>query len=1306
MKERSEFEKPIGLTGDAKSSKLDIRKMSDMAEDNKDNQSFPGAIPAAPGAESAHENPILSEAGRPDKPSLGTAPRNPERAKMMWEEEAQRRGKPLTPEEETYIKAGISPMAGGSDEVPAGTPSGGESREDRLNKLINQRKREQEDELLQYQADFIVSEEDIIKADKPGISNEDARRQAGEIYLKQEGELRADIRSRNPGISDRDVEDIVREQKRISRIHVKAAGEAAGELSKDHAKAKLQKSEQERQEQEQREKAVTKTAWDIYPEPSAQTDPDWHDPNLSDEENKRRQDDKKQKVTTERNAFIERYTREVQETRLSRDNLREIIKNVEGLSERLDRDGLKKELIKLRRFTHTARRVIEEKRYRVYDNTSSEEDKKGILQKIDDLFKKGSDQDIRDAAAWMRKLGNELKEHYDKAQEVGLTEDYARCFEDLAQMIMDQESDEWRTDGKYQLIEKKQEPVLDENNNPVLDETGSPETHEIEIFHPENFLRWIRSRIYYLHDVVHTNDKADMLNEIEIPLTYRSIRLAEIINTPRYYQKKQKVGVGKVIKGTDETGKTIIAEPILGERKIDRRRGVERIETEDFTHVENQEYKNLKDQLFWEAWMFQNFHNHDADYRLIMGDEGELPKTIFNTHYFNTLTQNRNRLLRVLRLPGVTVENGQAKDNVLDSILKKGDDFDDVGEVGMAIRRSILAYYYLPDEMMFKKVMGERGMEEFYKSLLDGMYGEDLRKQKKAGWIKEPGAIETEVDKRVKEDVKDVFGNTGGEYRDEFLKIMALKIGINFGEDGKPISVDKDKYDNFATEFNEAWSDPVKRELFALKAFKYHYPTESEINTAKVRFVAGISGHHDDGRTDWEKLKMNSPIGGLHGEDFQNLNVYSQVKNPDSLYKAVRTGVKAGVAAAQGFDKDQIQANMDYVDGWAFSSTYFTGISANNDTAAIGFDKDVIRQSTKENQTRAISGRGAHAYEEHVSGANKLGLNLWQYLKVNEEGRAGFDKSLLEVLQGGQGNIVNLSEKIKNFSFQGNAQRQMVIEHMSNGYKLVAFLEGMGLDFDGWFKIDKNGDLVINYDTANKLFRDGLWHDARYCFDQPEMLWNHKIRYWRRVQRLDRNGKPIPGKRDLVFMEGTIAEAMFDDEIRNMGMFERGDEEYDQRNESTRRQPRDGAKVARDFVAWAIAKELRRRRKWGTGQRRFGWHEIETIKGYFTRSCPWRTIEVEIPLIKDGKEVPLRDKDGNLVYDKDGNQQFVMIKETRVVSHFFNDHEWEDSIADVGHARMSRIKVEELSYDTAGGLTRGVELSAQAFLKAIIQGVE
>lgn len=1298
MKEKdSETHIPNGLTDEAKSSKLNVRKMPTMDEGSKDQEATPGAIPvlpestpvAVPGAEKVEpaaftipvapkaqilpEGPRPAEPGKSEKPTIRTSYRDTERAKMTWEVEAQRRGRPLTEEEKKYIELGISPMSGGS-----------ETDEERRNRLIEEEKQK--------------------------LRDEDERTQARLIAMKQ---LAIDkLRERNPGRSNEEYERMFREELAEEEDRRREV-EAREELSKDQEKVGIQRSEQRRKEESQRLASVTKTAYELFPEPSVETDADWYDDKLSPEENKKRQDEKKEKNKNERDEFIKTNTKVAKETRLSQDDLTETIKNIEGLGEKPDTTEFKKELIKLRRFTHTARSVVPEKDYKDYDDK---------LDLIDSLYKAGN---TKEATAWMRWLGDKLKEYYSKAQKEGLTEDYARSFEDLAEMIMDQEADEWRMDGKFKLMERKTEKYIDE-------EDGQEKEKTVEIFHPENFLHWVRSRIYYLHDVVHTNDNADMLNEIAIPLTYRSISLSEIINIARYTRKRKTVVIGKVVKSADEKGKTIIAEPILGERKIDRRRGEERIDTEESVSKENSEYTNLKNQLFWEAWMFQNFHNLDAQYRLAMGQEDELVKVMSNAHYFNTLTQNKNRLLRVLKLPGVTFEGGKAKDNTLDDILKKGDDFDKVGEVGIAIRRSILAYFYIPDEVMFKKVMGEHGMEAFYKSLLDGLYGGKLREQEKERRMADKWAIESEVDKALKTEVTDVFGNADGKYKKEFLKIMAKEIGILKIEDGK--EVEMSGYAKFKEDFEKAWNDKNERETFALKAFKYHNPSEDDINTSLAKFADPDPdkrrGYHEDGRIDWEEidnLNINKTTGkvdyflpdGRH-KYFENLNVYSAVKNRESLFRVLRTGVKAGVAEEQGFTQDQKDANMDYVDGWAFSSTFFTGISANNDTIAIGFDKDVIRQSTKENQMRAIQGRGAHAYEEHISGVNKLGLNLWQYLKINEDGRAGFDKSLLELLQGGQGNTVDLSVAIKNFSFLGNAQRQFVIEHL-NGFKLVKYLEGRGLDFDGWFSVDNHGDLIVDYDKANQFFRDGLWHDARYAFDQPEMLWNHKIRYWRRVQvyedqnrkeTLDSGGgknKPIHGKRELVFMEGTIAEAMFDDQIRNMGMYERKEKNEigsgDKRDKDTPRQPRAGAGIARDLVAWLIAQEFRRRRKWSTGQRRWSWYEVQLIKDYFTKHCPWRTIEVEVPLLKEGKKVPMLDEGGNPVF-VDGKQQFVMINETRVVSHFFNDKEWEDSIADIGHAKREQLILEDMGYGMGGGMTAALQASSQALVKAIFQDIE
>src|SRR5205814_2150853 len=113
---------------------------------------------------------------------------------------------------------------------------------------------------------------------------------------------------------------------------------------------------------------------------------------------------------------------------------------------------------------------------------------------------------------------------------------------------------------------------------------------------------------------------------------------------------------------------------------------------------------------------------------------------------------------------------------------------------------------------------------------------------------------------------------------------------------------------------------------------------------------------------------------------------------------------------------------------WGFKETYWTGISAFNDTNAIGFDKWSNEINTRDYRIRQGSGRGPFGLKDSVWGIRRLTFNFWDGLKVRKEGDPKLDTPLIEVIQGGAGNEMNIKDQIVNFDFEGNAQRQWLVD--------------------------------------------------------------------------------------------------------------------------------------------------------------------------------------------------------------------------------------------------------------------------------------
>jgi len=257
---------------------------------------------------------------------------------------------------------------------------------------------------------------------------------------------------------------------------------------------------------------------------------------------------------------------------------------------------------------------------------------------------------------------------------------------------------------------------------------------------------------------------------------------------------------------------------------------------------------------------------------------------------------------------------------------------------------------------------------------------------------------------------------------------------------------------------------------------------------------------------------------------------------------------------------------------------------------------------------------------------------------VKGEGERDFDRILIEMLQGGDGHRINLDQDIKDFDFQGNAQKQYMADHIVCSYKLAGFLiDRHGFNFDQFLKYDYRGKLVIDYDKAQEVIQDSIWHDLRYTFDQRGFLWDNNIRTWLR----DNDGK-------IIFANKTLKEHMFDDEVLETRekMFERADknrEDYSKRVEEEK-----GANaMARGLLAYLVGKEIKWHMKDRPGSIKYGLHEVETIKNFFST---W-----SLGLKKDEK--------GNVI----------------PIDPFFSGHEWEE-IEEMGNANEKKLKFNLILY--------------------------
>ncbi|MCL4387159.1 hypothetical protein M1307_02045, partial [Patescibacteria group bacterium] len=199
---------------------------------------------------------------------------------------------------------------------------------------------------------------------------------------------------------------------------------------------------------------------------------------------------------------------------------------------------------------------------------------------------------------------------------------------------------------------------------------------------------------------------------------------------------------------------------------------------------------------------------------------------------------------------------------------------------------------------------------------------------------------------------------------------------------------------------------------------------------------------------------------------------------------------------------------------------------------------------------------------------------MWEALRVTDE-KTGEEKTLLEVLQGGRGDKVDLDENIKAFNFStGSQQSMLAAQHYSNGYNLYKFyIDENGFAFDEHLKRDNHGRLIVD-PKLPKFVREKFLKRLRYTFDMGQYYYNREVRSWRKGQTI----------KDTVVETKPTEQFMFSQKILDMK-----DVMYARRDIDVIRhayRDDDGQEVligmSRNIAAWTFAMELWKHRRWGS----------------------------------------------------------------------------------------------------------------------------
>lgn len=219
--------------------------------------------------------------------------------------------------------------------------------------------------------------------------------------------------------------------------------------------------------------------------------------------------------------------------------------------------------------------------------------------------------------------------------------------EDLAQLIMDSESDEWKPKGKKELI----------RDGKVV---------------KEHFLAWIRKRAVEI-DVFNPTSNINLFSDIHVKFGYSQIALFDMVLTGSYFLKRERQE-----DGTYKTSK-------------------------------DSDYEKLKQEIIKEAFLYNNDKNKWVTYKGKMHSEAEMPELLIGLYYADpnfredyleqeiTLASTNEAKIKKIRDEAGEAFAGHEAEKVLEGNL----------DLGEGIRRAFLTYYHLADFEMLSKIHGE-----------------------------------------------------------------------------------------------------------------------------------------------------------------------------------------------------------------------------------------------------------------------------------------------------------------------------------------------------------------------------------------------------------------------------------------------------------------------------------------------------------------------------------------------------------------------------------------------------------------------
>lgn len=190
---------------------------------------------------------------------------------------------------------------------------------------------------------------------------------------------------------------------------------------------------------------------------------------------------------------------------------------------------------------------------------------------------------------------SEIKSHFAHSAEKEEREKKPESFEDLLELIMRKETDEYKTGGIRELI----------------DENGA--------IRPENFAAWARKKGRFWSNF-NPDSSVDLYREISVPLYYSPLTFNEMVTNPQFFRRREVNPVA------DEDGNPVI-DPRTGEILYNN------------TYHEDKRYEKIKDKIMNDIFYYNQSRNYNIAYIETMEQDDKLGGTVAAIMQKNVFTK-------------------------------------------------------------------------------------------------------------------------------------------------------------------------------------------------------------------------------------------------------------------------------------------------------------------------------------------------------------------------------------------------------------------------------------------------------------------------------------------------------------------------------------------------------------------------------------------------------------------------------------------------------------------------------------------